>query len=100
MSCAPGTGWLSSMWRTNSSTGGQLEQPSEVKSSRRMGTGVGSGGVAGWLGGGDGGRVAGNDIDAAKRIVRRRAVGKAGGRSNCFDFISDPPGEFILDPFG
>src|SRR5580704_10791679 len=100
MSWAPATGWLSSMWRTNSSTGGQLEQPSEVKSSRRMGTGGWSGG-AGWLAARDGERDAGTtDMVAAKRITRKRAVGKVVKRSNCFDFISDPPGEFILSLFG
>ena len=40
------------------------------------------------------------DMDAAKRIARRRAVGKVVKRSNCFDFISDPSGGFILSLFG
>src|SRR5215475_6731708 len=57
MSSAPATGWLWSMRRTNSSTGGQLEQPSEVKSSRRMGTRGWSGEFAGWLAAKEGWRV-------------------------------------------
>ena len=40
------------------------------------------------------------DIDATRRIVRRRAVGEVLERSNWFDFISDPSGEFILSLFG
>src|SRR5579863_9158127 len=90
MSWAPVTGWLASMRRTNSSTGGQLEQPSEVKSSRRTGTRLELSGLAsGELAARDGERIAGTaESNAARRMERRRTVAYFAKRRHEFGFIA------------